>query len=516
MILLDAISASEDDIVVVVGRNVSVGWFHIRLIKNIFPHRNILFISRDERVRKILKQEGYKVSHSLQDIDRLLPEWFQILQENLSVFEYVRYHVARFLSRFFFITKNLKPRKIGVFEVKHSSWYMLILGIIIVLLLMIGIVSLTSPHASVIITPQTSIQNAVKNVVFVPEDALGDTNQIPLHKDTFSFELKKSFRVNTYDPTSLQKSRWSIKILNWSTESFRLRPQTRLVAGPLVFRTENWIEIPPASDSTPWEIITTVTADALGTDGVLMGKRGNIAKNTPLTFPWLSAKDSENIVVTALDDFIGGDDTHKALLTQEEYARIEKVFREEIANGARDYAKNKYNNEAEFIPLPIPDALSTLDMTVEADAQAWSQVDEIAFSGKAHFLIYLYDVSTLRKVLLQTAQNHLLENTESLVEISNSPPDIIAILTKTDDPFMVKATAQIPVQILYDFTSLTGQKTLQNILSDLLDADVDRAQKTLLNHSYVKSVDIRLTPFWSHKMPSVLDDIYIKVEKSKT
>lgn len=90
---------------------------------------------------------------------------------------------------------------------KHSSWYMLILGIIIVLLLMIGIVSLTSPHASVIITPQTSIQNAVKNVVFVPEDALGDTNQIPLHKDTFSFELKKSFRVNTYDPTSLQKSR---------------------------------------------------------------------------------------------------------------------------------------------------------------------------------------------------------------------------------------------------------------------------------------------------------------------
>ena len=74
MILLDAISASEDDMVVVVGRNVSVGWFHIRLIKNIFAHRNILFISRDERVRKILKQEGYKVSHSLQDIDRLLPE----------------------------------------------------------------------------------------------------------------------------------------------------------------------------------------------------------------------------------------------------------------------------------------------------------------------------------------------------------------------------------------------------------------------------------------------------------
>ncbi len=155
-------------------------------------------------------------------------------------------------------------------------------------------------------------------------------------------------------------------------------------------------------------------------------------------------------------------------------------------------------------------------MTVTSDTAVGAQADEVVFSGKANFLIYLYDVATLRKVLLQTAQNHLLEHTESLVEISNSPPDIIAVLTKTDDPFMVKATAQIPVQILYDFTSSTGQKTLQNILSDLLSADVERAQKTLLNHPYVKSVDIRLTPFWSHKLPSVLDDIYIKIEKTKT
>lgn len=393
---------------------------------------------------------------------------------------------------------------------------MLILGIIIVLLLMVGIVSLTSPHASVIITPQASIQNAVKNVVFVPEDELGDPTQISLRKDIFPFELKKSFRVNAYDPTSLQKSRGSIKILNGSTESLRIRPQTRLTAGSLVFRTENWIEIPGASDSTPGELITTVVADAVGTDGVLVGRRGNIMRNTPLIFPGLTPKDHENIVVTAMDDFVGGDDTHKALLTQEEYTRIEKVFREEITNNAREFAKKKYDNDAEFIPLPIPDGLNTLDMTVTADAIVGSQVDEIVFSGKANYLIYLYDVATLRKILLQAAQNHLLEHTESLVEISNSPPDIIAILTKTDEPFMVKATAQIPVQILYDFTSSTGQKTLQNILSDLLDADMDRAQKTLLNHPYVKSVNIRLTPFWSHKLPSTLDDIYIKVEKTKT
>jgi hypothetical protein len=124
-------------------------------------------------------------------------------------------------------------------------------------------------------------------------------------------------------------------------------------------------------------------------------------------------------------------------------------------------------------------------------------------------------VPTLRKILLNTAQNHLLEGTESLVEISQTPPDIISVLTKTDEPWSVKATAQIPVQILYDFLSPAGQKTLQNILADLLNASTDRAEKTLLNHPYIKSVDIRLTPFWTNKLPNTLDAIHTRVQKVK-
>ena len=83
---------------------------------------------------------------------------------------------------------------------------MLILGIITVLLLMIGIISLTTPHASVIIRPQTSIQNAIKNVVFVPQDELGSPEQIPLQKDIFPFVIKKTYRVNTFDPLSLRRA----------------------------------------------------------------------------------------------------------------------------------------------------------------------------------------------------------------------------------------------------------------------------------------------------------------------
>ena len=129
-------------------------------------------------------------------------------------------------------------------------------------------------------------------------------------------------------------------------------------------------------------------------------------------------------------------------------------------------------------------------------------------------MIYLYHVPTLRKILVKTAQEHLLEKVESLAEISDTiQPDIVAVLEKNIDPFSIKATAQVSFHILYDFNSSAGQKTLQNILSDLLEADADRAQKTLLNHPYIKAVDIRLTPFWATKLPNKLEKIYIKVQK---
>lgn len=284
------------------------------------------------------------------------------------------------------------------------------------------------------------------------------------------------------------------------------------MADTLVFRTEKWLEIPPAIDSRQGEATAEVIADPVGADGILMGKRGNISQNTSMKFPGLSIKDHESIVVVAQDNFTGWDDTYLPLITQEEYDRIGKLFNEQIVNDARSYATKHYDKSADFIPLPIPDALQTLDISSVSDVQIWAQAEEITITGKANFMVYLYHQPTLRKILLETAKNHLLENTESLIEISDSPPDIIATLIKTDEPFSIKATAQIPVQILYDFSSSTGQKTLQNILSDLLDADADRAQKTLLNHPYIKTVDIRLTPFWSSRLPSTLDKIYIKIK----
>lgn len=167
------------------------------------------------------------------------------------------------------------------------------------------------------------------------------------------------------------------------------------------------------------------------------------------------------------------------------------------------------------MPIPIPDAIKELDISVESDVAIGDHVKQVTFSGKGDFIIYLYHVETLRNILLSAAHNHLLENTESLVEIPSTLPDIIEVLSRAEEPWAIKATARIPIQVLYDFSSNAGQKTIQNTLSDLLDSDTERAEKTLLNHPYIKSIDIRLTPFWANKLPNSLDRMYIKVQEVK-
>ena len=208
----------------------------------------------------------------MQEMNRILPAGYQIIRENLSMFDYIRFHIIRFITQFITLTKKFQPRT-DVFSVKHSSWYMLIIGIVVVLLLMVGIVSLTTPQAIIVITPQTSVQNAVRNVTFVLEENMNNPQQIPVKKIVLPFALKKTYNVSTYDPTTLSRARGSIRVINSGLQSLKIKPQTRVVLDTIVFRTEEWLDIPASDGEKPSESIVSVIADPVGSNGILIGKK---------------------------------------------------------------------------------------------------------------------------------------------------------------------------------------------------------------------------------------------------
>jgi len=151
----------------------------------------------------------------------------------------MRFSISRFFGKSLaWFKENTPKRKLNLFTVRHSSWYALMLGIIMILLLIIGIVSLTSPHATIMIRPQVTLQNAIGNIVFMSEDAITADTQVPLRKQILPFETQKKYTVSTYDTTKVRRSSGKISILNTRAESLRLKPQTRVVFEDVVYRTE--------------------------------------------------------------------------------------------------------------------------------------------------------------------------------------------------------------------------------------------------------------------------------------
>jgi hypothetical protein len=345
------------------------------------------------------------------------------------------------------------------------------------------------------------------------EDSITAETQVPLRKQISPFEIQKKYTVTTYDISRVRRASGKIKITNTRSESLKLKPQTRVAFEDVIYRTQGWLEIPAAQDSIPGEITIGVMADAMGTAG-LIGVKGNIPAGTELKFPGLEPQVHEGVTVISTEDFRGGEDGFFPLLTEEEKKRIEKQFHEYFLTAAQASIEKNFNTNADFIPLPLSEAITPFQIDIQSDQAVGSTAPEITFTGKGEFLMYLYDKNNLRKILVKLAQSHLLRGVESYTD-TFQPPVIVSVLSrsKDPDPFSIKATAQIEIQVLYDFESTAGKKTVQNILSDLLSAEKDRVEKTLLNHPYIKDVHIRLTPFWSKKLPSSLDAIDIQVVK---
>jgi hypothetical protein len=226
--------------------------------------------------------------------------------------------------------------------------------------------------------------------------------------------------------------------------------------------------VPAAKDSTPGEFTVKVIADAQMSSGPV-GVKANIPANTFLRFPGLTPDIHEGILVKSIEDFTGGEDVFYPLLTEAEKKRLEALFREYFLTEAQINIQKNFNQDADFIPVPLPEAILPFEITVGTDQTVGSTATEVTFTGKGDFLLYLYDKNHLRKILIKLAQSHLLRGVESFTD-TFQPPVIVSVLSrsKDPDPFSIKATAQIELQVLYDFESTAGRKTLQNILSDLL------------------------------------------------
>ncbi len=70
------------------------------------------------------------------------------------------------------------------------------------------------------------------------EDSITADTQVPLRKQISPFEIQKKYTITTYDMSKVHRASGKIKITNTRSESLKLKPQTRVVSGDIVYRTQ--------------------------------------------------------------------------------------------------------------------------------------------------------------------------------------------------------------------------------------------------------------------------------------
>jgi hypothetical protein len=209
---------------------------------------------------------------------------------------------------------------------------------------------------------------------------------------------------------------------------------------------------------------------------------------------------------------------YKNVLTQEEYTRIEKIFRDQLIQDARRITAWINSGTRRWIyAYSHPRGYHEIWISVaESDVAVGDVCSASHIFWKRGFHDLHLPCGDAQKYTPQCCpQSSPRKHRIPRGNLSVLPQTSSKCWVELRSPGAIKATARIPIQVLYDFSSSAGQKTIQNTLSDLLDSDTERAEKTLLNHPYIKSIDIRLTPFWANKLPNSLERIYIKVQEVK-
>lgn len=118
-----------------------------------------------------------------------------------------------------------------------------------------------------------------------------------------------------------------VTIYNELTTEQALKPQTRLVTeNAEVFRTQNWVNVPPSHTingiTEIGRVEVSVIADPSDEAGRVIGERGNIKAGSDLTIPGLKFN-RDKVYAKAREDFTGGQNPKVHIVTEAEVKKFE-------------------------------------------------------------------------------------------------------------------------------------------------------------------------------------------------
>lgn len=491
----------------------------LKILKNKAWKKDLIIITNDKTAQRIWKNLWIKYS-KLGDTD--------LLEYNYTFFEYTKYLFKRYITEIFQIFWNKTPDIIFDYHKKYTSgnskiWFFL-LSLIASILLFIFIFYFAVNKTYIYITPEIKIKTKAENFIFreTKKDEITNNNIINLNPVSKLVYLTSSFWTSWVNEDSLNRSKWKVTFYNELNENVALLKNTRLQTDDgIIFTSDTEINIPKATISSSWSLefwtvdinITSKTHDS---KWKIVWSRSNIWSWVILSLPWLKTN-KDKIYAKTIWEIKWWNDKFTRQLTQEDLDNAKNIIESKIKQQALNELKQQIqednkNNNITYEILWINGILKYSDFSIIwlENLKIWDKIDTFELSWTIKISSYTYNTEKVLNQLSNTIRDSMLENIEKILYINNESLRISNIMSKQENPFEIKATAQVEAFFSHNFLN-EKNNYVEKLKSTISWTNKDEALKTLLNNPKISDVKIEVRPFFINTISKISDNILIKV-----
>lgn len=518
-----------NDVQMEIDDNIALkNYLNLTLLLYRFPAKRFSFITSSAELKKLGEPLGIKFFQKNDDIE-FEREYAKkhILAHNFTFFEYGKYEIQKLISKLAFLWKKkafiYKNRKV----IKDSNVFLLVTGLVVSLSLLSFIFYFAVSKTYVTITPELGVKTVSRNIVFSEQketSILNSKNTVSVHQVALEVPLDYTFNVTTIDEMSAKNAYGTVEIYNELRQEQVFRPNTRFVTDDgIVFKTSDWIKIPPSGSSSGAMVLgktqATLMADIYDTKGNITWQRGNIEEGSTLIIPGLKFN-RDKIYAKALARFAGGVDPKIHVLTEKELTNFKNILLEKLKNKAlesikENIRKTNAENGENYVILPINENITYTpgDIILAKNAKIGDKIEEVELQGKIKISTFVYDKDAALFYLKTILNENLLFGTEKLIGVNEDSLRITNVLSKTTSwPFIMKSTTELDATISYNFEDASNNltKKLKNLI---VGSTPKEATSILLNDNNIANVKISFSPFWLTRVSNNPDNIEFIIQK---
>ena len=462
-------------------------------------------IRRGKQLLELLKEK--KISYSVLTNSDFVTSYFQELWEVPVVNKDNKLkNFVQAVYNFFF---NIKSFHLQMLSKKdYLSFVVLALESLIVLIAIYIFWVILVPTAVVAIKPSFNIEEVAYNFRYYPiETPLAGEDlkfiSIPYYKSSIENESNFSVPVSNIVDTVIN-AKGFVKFTNNLGASLTLKPSTKLVTKDgILLATLDWVTVPAKGN-------VVVPAEALDRDDKndIIWNRGNIAAGTTLVVKNLQWTVKSNILVSATVNFTGGKNFSEWVIVQADLDNFKVKAKEQLNKVKRDIIMKQVKTET-LKPLLFDDMIE-------------GELGEIKFNKNIGEVASVLDGSLKQKIVFRyirwdelmsavykfTSQRS--NQSFSLVEIDRNSAVLYDRFVSSTGIYIIPT--KINTIRGYNFsTDIAWLKS--QIKQKISGMTKEAAAQSLLTFSNIGAAEIKISPFWIHKIPNVMSRIKIELVK---